>query len=109
MIKVQSVFTRAGSSYEGEMPMLYRTTEEIGKDIKEIKRKIASAYGRLNIRNILTEAMASYSESEPEMWVPELYRLVDEADYTLGVLRGLRDDLDVLKAELEDARWKLGS
>ncbi len=61
----------------------------------------------LNIRNILTEAIAEYSRSEPELWIPELRALIDEADGTLSMLRGLKDSLDMLRAELEDARWAL--
>lgn len=105
---MRSLYKRGYSSYEGEMPRLYRTTDEIGKDIKKIKEEIVDAYSMLNIRNILTEAMASYARSEPETWIPELRRIVDEADYTLAVLYELRDGLDVLKAELEDTRWALG-
>lgn len=105
---MQSVFARGYSTYEGEMPRLYRTTDEIGRDIRSIKTKITEVYSMLNIRNVLTEAIAAYAESEPEMWIPELRNLVDEADDTLGALRTLRESLDILKAELEDAKWALG-
>lgn len=90
------------------MPRLYRTAEEIGRDIKGIKARITEVYSMLNIRNLLTEAIAAYAESEPELWIPELRDIVDEADDTLTALCELRDGLDVLKAELEDARWALG-
>ena len=105
---MQSVFLRSYSTYEGEPVRLYRTTEEIGRDIRSIKEKISEVNSMLNIRNVLTEAMAAYAESEPEMWIPELRVIVDEADDTLGVLRKLRGSLDLLKAELEDAKWALG-
>lgn len=105
---MQSVFLGSYSTYEGEPTRLYRTTDEIGRDIRSIKDKITEVYSMLNIRNVLTEAMAAYAESEPEMWIPELRVIVEEADDTLGALRNLRESLDVLKAELEDARWALG-
>lgn len=107
-INLQSVFARSYSTYEGEMPRLYRSTDEIGRDIKKIKEKITEVYSMLNIRSVLTAAIAAYAESEPEMWIPELRNIVDEADDALGALCTLRDGLDVLKAELEDARWALG-
>ena len=105
---MRSVFFRGCSTYDGEAPRLYRSTDEIGRDIKSIKEKIREVYSMLNIRHVLTEAMAAYAESEPELWIPELRNLVDEADDTLGALHSLRDGLDTLKAELEDARWALG-
>ena len=105
---MQSLFQRGYDTYEGQMPALYRSTDEIGRDIKGIKERIREVYSMLNIRNFLTEAIAAYAESEPEMWIPELRQLVDEADDTLGALRSLREGLDTLKAELEDARWALG-
>lgn len=106
---MQSLFFSGGSPYEGEMPRLYRTTDEIGRDIKQIKNRIGEVYSMLNIRHILTEAMAAYAEAEPERWIPELRSLVEEADDTLTLLNTLREGLDVLKAELEDAGWALRS
>ena len=90
------------------MPRLYRTTDEIGRDIQSIRGRISEVYSRLNIRNMLTEAITAYAESDPEFWIPELRELVEEADDTLLALRELRSSLDVLKAELEDAKWALG-
>ena len=105
---MQSVFVRSHSAYEGEPARLYRTTDEIGRDIRSIKDKITEVYSMLNIRNVLTEAIAAYADSEPEMWIPQLRTIVEEADDTLGALYTLRDGLDTLKAELEDAKWALG-
>ena len=105
---MQSVYSRGYSNYEGEAPRLYRTTDEIGRDIQSIKQRISEVYSMLNVRNMLTEAISAYAESEPELWIPQLRNLVDEADSTLDALTALRDGLDTLKAELEDAKWALG-
>lgn len=104
---MQSVFYSNYSTYEGEATRLYRSCDEIKRDIKEIKRRIATTDAMLNVRNMLTEAIAEYSSTEPEMWIPELRALVDEADNTLDMLRGLKENLDMLRCELEDARWAL--
>ena len=105
---MQSVFARSYSTYEGESPSLYRSTEDIGRDIKEIKARIGEVYSMLNVRNVLGEAMSAYAGEEPECWIPALKNLVEEAEDTLGVLICLRDNLDILKAELEDTVWILG-
>lgn len=105
---MQTVFARDYNTYEGEVPRLYRSTDEIGRDIQRIKERITEVFGMLNVRNMLTEAISAYAESEPEMWIPELRRLVEEADDTLSQLNDLRVGLDILRAELEDAKWALG-
>lgn len=104
---MQTLFRYSYSTYEGEPPRLYRSPDDIRRDIKVIKREIAEATASLNIRNLLTEAIASLAEAEPERWIPELRDLCDEADETLTALQSLREDLDLLREELEDARWML--
>ena len=104
---MRTVFRTNYSTYEGEAPRLYRTTEEIRRDIKEIKDRIAEATAMLNVRNMLTELIAEYAEASPERWVPELRALVDDAEATLESLGGLCESLDMLKCELEDTRWAI--
>ncbi len=105
--KLRSLFRTAQSTYEGEAVRLYRSTDEIKRDIRRIKADITEASGMLNIRNLLTEALAELAGAEPERWVPELEALVADADATLSRLRTLREDLSALRAELEDARWAI--
>lgn len=104
---MQTLFRTSFSTYEGEPPSLYRSPDEIRRDIKVIKAEIAKTTASLNIRNILTEAIAKLAEKEPEMWIPELRDLCDEADETLSSLEVLRCDLDLLREELEEAKWIL--
>ena len=107
-ITLRTVFRSNYSTYEGEAPRLYRTTEEIRRDIKDIKARIAEANAMLNVRNMLTEVIAEYAEASPERWVPELRALVEDAEETLAGLGGLCESLDMLKCELEDTRWAIG-
>ncbi len=105
---LQTVFFRPHSNYEGIGARLYRSCGEIKEDMDKIREKIDASLGMLNIRTMLTEAMARYAEAEPEVWIPELEGLVAEADATLAELNSLRDTLDILKTELEETRWAVG-
>jgi len=104
---LRTVFRTNYSTYEGEAPRLYRTTEEIRRDIKDIKERIAETSAMLNIRNMLTEVIAEYAEASPERWVPELRALVEDAEATLESLAELCTNLDMLRCELEDTRWAI--
>lgn len=105
---MQTLFFRSHNNYEGIEVRLYRSCGEIRRDMDVIKERIENAVSMLNIRNMLTEAMARYAESEPEVWIPELENLVATADETLNELKSLRESLDVLRGELEDTKWALG-
>ncbi len=105
---MKTVFFRSYDNYEGIGSRLYRSCGEIRQDMDRIKERIEEAVSMLNIRNMLTEAMARYAESQPEVWIPELENLVSQANETLGELVTLRDNLDTLRCELEDTRWALG-
>ena len=101
------MFFRNYSSYEGEPARLYRSPERIREDILDIKTKIESVKGMLNVRNILTEVIDEYAKGEPEKWIPALSEIVTEAEDTLDRLKKLREDLDMLSEELEDTVWAL--
>lgn len=104
---MRSIFYQGYNGYEGDPPTLYRSTEEIGKDIGRIRARICEVYEMLNVRRMLEGAMNAYAGSEPESWIPRLRALVEDADSTLSALFDLRGSLDILKAELEDAKWAL--
>ena len=104
-VKLRALFRRSFSTYEGEPPSLYRLPDEIRCDIRVIKSEIAKITASLNIRNILTEAIANLAEKNPEIWVGELRDLCDEAEEALASLEELNSDLDLLREELEEAKW----
>lgn len=104
---MRSVYCRDYITYLGLPPRLYRHPDEIAGDITKIKSRLAEISERLNIRNILTEAITTYSLSEPELWIPALFDIIAEADETLDELKRLRDSLDELRSELEDTKCAL--
>ncbi|MBQ7363410.1 MAG: hypothetical protein IJW48_03050 [Clostridia bacterium] len=96
------------STYEGEPIRLYRTPEEIGRDIGNIKEKIEKTGNMLNVRSILCDMIAECAEGDPERWLPALRAVVTEAEETLELLRSFKESLDMLEGELEDTRCMLG-
>ena len=96
------------STYEGERARLYRSPDRIREDISEIKTKIESVGSMLNVRNILMEMIDTCAYGEPENWISLLSQIVCDAEDSLYKLKSLKESLDILSEELEDARWALG-
>ena len=96
------------STYEGEPARLYRTPGEIRRDINTIKDKIEKVGNMLNIRNMLTEMISECAIGDPERWIPTLRMIVDEAEDSLDMLRGFKENLDELMRELEETKCVLG-
>ena len=95
-------------NYEGLPPRLYRSPEEISRDIHDIRAKIEKASEKLNVRNILTEMLAECAEGEPEVYILRLRELVNEAHDTLDGFLRLEDTLGLLTDELYEVRRILG-
>ena len=95
------------STYEGEPVRLYRTPEEIGRDIGLIRDKIEKTAEMLNVRSILSDMIAVCAEGDPERWIPELRRAVTDAEETLEMLTEMKSSLDMLEEELEETRCVL--
>jgi len=102
------LFYTQASGFEGEPVRLYRSPMEIRRDICEINKRIGEADSRLNIRAVLSEMLTELDRGDPEEWVPELARVISEAEEVLSRLTELRDCLDGLNKELEDTVWVLG-
>ena len=96
------------STYEGKPVRLYRTPEEIRRDISTIKDKIEMTSDMLNIRSILTDMITECAVGEPQRWIPALKSIVEDAETTLESLRTLTENLDNLKSELEETKCVLG-
>ncbi len=94
--------------YEGEPARLYRSPEEIRRDIFEIKEKIKRVDSGFNVRSLLMDIAGSSEGKSIEAWIPVLVGITNAAEESLKELRGLRDGLDALFTELEDVKWALG-
>ncbi|MBQ2793412.1 MAG: hypothetical protein IJF05_01785 [Clostridia bacterium] len=102
------VFYTQASSYEGEPVRLYRSPEEIRKDISEINRKIKDMDGKINARLLLTGLFTRLCEDGARDYLPELRVAISEAEEMLNALSELCTQLGDLKRELEDTVWALG-
>lgn len=102
-----TVFFTNYSTYEGEPVRLYRTPEEIGRDIGFIRDKIEKTSQMLNVRSILSDMIAVCAEGDPERWIPELRQAVSDAEETLDLLTEMKASLDILEEELEETRCVL--
>ena len=88
--------------YEGMPARLYRTPDEIRRDIRKITAKIKEADEMLSVRSILLDLLGECSVSDPLKWIPELRETVEEAEKSLRALVRLRESLSFLEQELEE-------
>lgn len=102
------MFFKNYSAYEGEPLRLYRTPEEIGRDIGSIKEKLEKTGEMLNVRSILIDMISECAEGDPERWIPALRAVVGEAEDALRIMKSLKESLDMLESELSDTRYVLG-
>ena len=93
--------------YEGLPPRLYRTPNEIRRDMEVISTKLCEIEGMLSVHNLLVEMIPDWSKKSPECWIPELSDILVEAEESLRKLHILRDALEELKCEMEDVRCHL--
>ena len=98
-----------GNAGEERVPGLYRSPDEIRRDIRALLRKIRESEEMLSVRNILLEVISEWSEAEPERWMAELEETLCEAKESLVHLNELKEGLEELREELrESKRYLLG-
>ena len=96
------------SNYEGTPVTIYRSPEDITRDLYNIKDKIRIANESLNIRDTLTEIAARAYESDADKWISDLRYIVNDAEDTLEQLTSLKKQLEELTLELEETLWIIG-
>ena len=92
------------NSYEGTPPRLYRSPDEIRRDMRSIVDKINEQEEMLSVHNLLLEMIPSWAEQSPERWIPELEEMVAEACEALDTIKRLKEALEYLAIELEDVK-----
>lgn len=92
------------NTYEGSPPRLYRSTNEIRRDMLIISGRIKNTEEMLSVHNLLIEMIPSWAESDPEKWIVELRETVEEAEETLENLKRLKLALEELTLELEEVQ-----
>ena len=89
---------------EGRPPRLYRSVEEIRRDIGRIKRELTESDEMINVRNILSELISELENNEADRWQSSVERLIEDAQDAMIMLMKLKDKLDMLNCELEETR-----
>ena len=85
----------------------YRHPDEISRDINKMKERISAISERLNIRCVITEAIDGLAHGSPEVWIPSLKALTQDAEEMLGGMKRLLAEIDLLRDELEETRCAL--
>ena len=99
---------RSFDTVNGIPARIYRTPEEIKRDIRAISVRIEETSSMLNIREMLVNILMSERKESPEKLVLELGDAIDEAREALSMLNGLKQELDLLEEELGEVRWLFG-
>lgn len=89
---------------EGRPPRLYRSVEEIRRDIGRIKSELTESDEMINVRNILSELISELENNEADKWQSSVERLIEDAQDAMIMLTKLKDKLDMLNCELEETR-----
>ena len=93
--------------YQGYPMRLYRTSDEIRSDIRDIKDKINDVNTSLSVRELLLDILSDGKERAPGEWVSELEGVVYEAENAEKRLKELCEELNCLRAELSEVGWRI--
>lgn len=94
--------------HEGSPPRLYRSTEEIRRDMMKISTQIRENEEKISLHNLIMEMLPSLAEKDPEKWISQLRETICEADEALDNLKRLKFALDELVTELDEVRRMMG-
>lgn len=92
------------NTYDGMPPRLYRSPEEIRRDMMKISLRIKENEEMLSVHNLLIEMIPTWADQAPEKWIPELEATVAEAQEALDNLKRLQYALEELSRELEEVK-----
>ena len=93
-------YKRAG---DGAPAGLYRTPEQIKRDMDSIAKRIADVMYMLNIRNVISEIISESSVDDARRRAEAVGELVENAKEALSMLKALSGELDELGRELADS------
>ena len=94
-------------AYEGIPGRLYRSTEEISRDIRIIEEKIRETEAKLSVHSIIDGLMESRDKMIDESILENLSSIIGNAERSLFHLERLREGMNYLEEELSEVRWLL--
>lgn len=93
---------------EGIPSRLYRSVDEIRREMLDIRKKITDTGEMLSVHALFTDMIAERAREYPEKYLEELEEAVETTRGALRELEELNETLDELRSELENTRWALG-
>ena len=82
----------------------YRSSSEIRHDMKNIIDQLEEMEKKLDLRDLVVEALYKSEAQKPNQLIEDLYILLDDAERAHGEIDRLREALAMLGEELADAR-----
>ncbi len=93
---------------EGMPSRLYRSPEEIRRDISDIRKRMSNIDSMLSVHNVLISLIGECNGQELTKKVPELEAAIEDADKSLRLLLRFGEALSELGRELDESVWILG-
>ncbi len=91
-----------------KMPLrLYRSAEDITRDIAEVRGRIEEIRSSFSIRELLIGMLSEPTARGSDEWIYDLQALIGEADTARRRMRGLCEELEFLEAELGEAKCSI--
>ena len=85
---------------------LYRSISDIREDIASVNRKINVINEGMDLRTLLMDIMSDErAAQDPEYWIPELSRIIEDAERSKVRLVILEEQMNDLKRELRGTQW----
>ena len=92
----------------GLPPRIYRSVDEIRRDISRINERIDETNDMLNIRSLLLDMLIGDGRTPPEELIPELELAIDDAKRALLSLSEFKEELSLLEEELNETKCMIG-
>ena len=78
--------------------------ETVRTEMKKLLSEISQLEARINVRDLVVEALYKNEEKRPEELIEELHTLLDDTERALHELKQLKDTLSILGEELLEYR-----
>lgn len=99
------MYVRYDRSY-GMPNTIYRSISEIRTDIAAVREKINTINDGMDLRTLLMDVMTDErGVNDPDFWIPELTRIIDDAERSKVRLVTLEEEMNILREELTQTQW----
>lgn len=90
------------------MPLrLYRSAEDVTRDISDVRAKIEEIRDSFSVRELLLNMLSEPVERNSDEWIYDLEAILGEAEAARLKMRELCEELGFLEAELGEAKCSI--